>query len=178
MSRVGNQPIKIPSGVSVTLQGSRVTVKGPKGFLERDIPGVLSLEVNPDEMSVKRSDEEWISKSLHGLTRTLVANMVTGVSTGFTKELEIQGRGYRASVDGKTLVLDLGFSHSIRYPIPEGMQVATPEATKIIVSGSDKEAVGHLAAKIRSFRPPEPYQGKGVRYAGEYVARKAGKKNV
>ncbi|HNT33885.1 MAG TPA: 50S ribosomal protein L6 [bacterium] len=178
MSRVGKQPIKIPNGVSVTLDGVRVKVKGPKGSLERNIPGILSLEIGSQEMSVQRPNDEWTSKSLHGLTRTLVSNMVTGVSTGFSKQLEIQGRGYRASVDGKTLVLDLGFSHQIRYPIPEGMQITTPDPTKIVISGADKEAVGHLAAKIRSFRPPEPYQGKGVRYVGEYVARKAGKKNV
>lgn len=178
MSRVGSQPIDIPQGVSVKVEGTFVEVKGPKAALSRTVPGEVNVEVASEQVLVTRPNDEWRSKSIHGLTRTLIANMVTGVSEGFSKALEIQGRGYRAAVEGKTLVLDLGYSHQIRYPMPEGITILTPNQTSIEVQGADKELVGQVAAKIRDFRKPEPYQGKGIRYVGEYVARKAGKKNV
>jgi len=178
MSRVGSQPIKIPNGVTVMVKENLVEVQGPKGVLKREVPEPLIVEVGPEEVLVKRPDEEWRSKSLHGLTRTLVANMVMGVSEGFTKQLEIQGRGYRAAVDGNTLVLELGYSHPIRYPMPEGIQITAPSNVSIVVTGASKEAVGQTAAKIRSFRSPEPYHGKGIRYFEEYVATKEGKSKV
>jgi len=178
MSRVGTQPITIPDGVKVKLQDNKIEVKGTKATLSRELPEILDYEVSASEILVKRRNEEWLSKSMHGLTRTLVANMVIGVSEGFKKELEIQGRGYRASVAGKTLTLELGFSHPVLFPIPDGIDIAVEGNTNIAVTGADKELIGQVAAKIRAYRKPEPYQGKGVRYRDEYVARKDGKKNV
>lgn len=178
MSRVGKQPISIPSGVSVKLHDNVIEVKGPKGQLDRQLSDNLDIEIIGDTVKVSRRDDEWRSKSLHGLTRSLVANMITGVSSGFSKSLEIQGRGYRANVEGEVLIVEVGFSHPIRYQMPEGINIEVESNTNIVVMGVDKEQVGQVAAKIRAFRPPEPYQGKGIRYRGEYIARKAGKKNV
>jgi large subunit ribosomal protein L6 len=176
MSRIGKQPIAIPSGVEVTLDGSHVTVKGPKGTLEHDAPADITITREGDELLVTRPDDEREHRSLHGLTRSLVANMVAGVSEGFTKELEIVGVGYRAVPKGPSaLELALGFSHPVTVDAPEGVTFEVPTATRIIVKGIDKERVGQVAADIRKLRKPEPYKGKGIRYAGERVVRKAGK---
>jgi large subunit ribosomal protein L6 len=176
MSRVGKQPIAVPSGVDVTLDGSHVVVKGPKGTLEHDAPPVITIDREGDQLLVTRPDDARTSRSLHGLTRTLVANMVTGVSQGFTKELEIVGVGYRATSQGPTQIeLQLGFSHPVRVDAPEGISFEVPAPTRVLVSGCDKQLVGQVAADIRKLRKPEPYKGKGVRYSGERVLRKAGK---
>ena len=176
MSRIGKQPITIPSGVEVTLDGSHVTVKGPKGTLEYDAPADITIAREGDDLVVSRPDDEREHRSLHGLTRSLVANMVAGVSEGFTKELEIVGVGYRATAQGNSAIeLALGFSHPVRVEAPEGIEFEVPAPTRIAVRGIDKEAVGQVAANIRKIRKPEPYKGKGVRYLGERVQRKAGK---
>ena len=176
MSRIGKQPITIPSGVEVTLDGSHVTVKGPKGTLEHDAPADLTISREGDEILVTRPDDEREHRSLHGLTRSLVANMVAGVSEGFTKELEIVGVGYRAAAQGPSKIeLQVGYSHSVPVDAPEGITFEVPAPTRIIVKGIDKEVVGQVAANIRKIRKPEPYKGKGIRYAGERVLRKAGK---
>ena len=176
MSRIGKQPITIPSGVDVTLDGNHVTVKGPKGTLEHDAPADITISREGDEILVTRPDDEREHRSLHGLTRSLVANMVVGVSEGFTKELEIVGVGYRAQAQGAGLELALGFSHPVRIAAPDGIEFEVPMPTRIVVKGNSKQAVGEIAAIIRKQRPPEPYKGKGVRYQGEYVARKVGKR--
>ena len=175
MSRIGKRPITIPSKVTVTINGSHVAVKGPKGELSRVLPSAVTVEQEGDTILVKRHDESRLSRQLHGLSRTLVANMVDGVSQGFQKRLEIQGVGYRAQVQGRNLVLSLGYSHPVQIEPPEGIQLAVENNTNVSVSGFDKELVGNVAAQIRDKRPPEPYKGKGVRYAGEVVRRKAGK---
>jgi large subunit ribosomal protein L6 len=176
MSRIGKQPITIPSGVEVTLDGSHVTVKGPKGTLEHDAPEDISISREGDELIVTRPDDERTHRSLHGLTRSLVANMVQGVSEGFTKELEIVGVGYRAAAAGPRRVdLQLGFSHPVAFDAPEGVEFEVPSPTRITVRGYDKQLVGQVAADIRKIRKPEPYKGKGIRYADERVLRKAGK---
>lgn len=176
MSRIGNSPIPVPSGVEINISGSDVTVKGPKGTLEHTIPEVISIEMAEGEASVQRANDERESKALHGLTRSLVNNMVIGVSEGFRKDLEIIGVGYRANAKGKdALELALGFSHSVTVKAPEGVEFDVPEPTKIGVIGIDKQVVGQVAAEIRAYRKPEPYKGKGVRYVGERVIRKAGK---
>jgi len=159
----------------VTLDLPMVTVKGPKGELKRELPPFCEIKQEGDTILVTRSTNDRIHRSMHGLTRTLLSNMVDGVSQGFSKDLEIIGVGYKAEVKGKELVLNLGFSHLINYPVPEGITIETPEPTKVKVSGIDKQQVGQVAAEIRSYRPPEPYKGKGVRYANEQVQRKAGK---
>jgi len=174
MSRVGLRPIEIPAGVTVTL-GPTVKVKGPKGEMSRTIPTVCDVKQEGDTIYVTRSVEDRIHRSMHGLTRTLIANLITGVTEGFSKSLEINGVGYKAEVKGKDLVLTLGFSHPVIYPVPDGITIEASEPTKIKVSGIDKQKVGQVAAEIRGFRPPEPYKGKGVRYADEQVQRKAGK---
>jgi large subunit ribosomal protein L6 len=178
MSRVGRNPIPIPDGVETVLKGTLMSVKGPKGALERELHPDMIIEVETGEIRVKRPSESNQHKSLHGLTRTLVANMVEGVSRGFVKELEIEGVEYRAELKGNTLVLNLGFSHPIHYEPADGISIEVPDPKKIKVSGIDKQKVGQTAAEIRAFRPPEPYKGKGVRYAGELVRRKAGKAAV
>jgi large subunit ribosomal protein L6 len=175
MSRIGKRPITIPSKVTVTINGSHVAVKGPKGELDRVLPSAVTVEQEGNTILVKRRDDSRLSRQLHGLSRTLVANMVDGVSQGFQKRLEIQGVGYRAQVQGRNLVLSLGYSHPVQIEPPEGIQLAVENNTNVIVSGFDKELVGNIAAQIRDKRPPEPYKGKGVRYAGEVVRRKAGK---
>jgi large subunit ribosomal protein L6 len=176
MSRIGKQPIAIPSGVEITLDGTRVTVKGPKGTLEHDTPETISVTRDGDELLVTRPDDERANRALHGLTRSLVANMVQGVSEGFTRELEIVGVGYRAAAAGPSRIdLQLGFSHPVHVDAPAGVEFEVPVPTRIIVKGFDKQLVGQVAADIRKIRKPEPYKGKGVRYADERVLRKAGK---
>jgi large subunit ribosomal protein L6 len=176
MSRIGKTPIPVPSGVDVTIAGSRVTVKGPKGTLERDIPGAITVRQDGAELLVERPNDERQNRALHGLVRSLVNNMVVGVNEEFTKELEIIGVGYRAAAQGTSkLDLALGFSHPVSVDAPEGISFETPAPNRIIVKGIDKEIVGQVAANIRKIRKPEPYKGKGVRYLGEHVAKKAGK---
>jgi len=175
MSRIGKAPITVPSGVDVTISGRTVTVKGPKGSLSRDIPGEIVVRKEESTILVERPNDERINRSLHGLSRTLVNNMVIGVTDGFTKELEIVGVGYRAEAQGANLRLALGFSHPVVVPAPDGISFEIPVQTRVIVKGIDKELVGQVAAEIRSFRSPEPYKGKGVRYVNERVLRKAGK---
>ena len=175
MSRIGKRPITIPGKVTIAINGSHVAVKGPKGELSRVLPTAVSVEQEGETVLVKRRDESRSSRQLHGLSRTLVANMVEGVSQGFQKRLEIQGVGYRAQVQGRNLVLTVGYSHPVQIEPPAGVQLAVETNTNVIVSGFDKELVGNTAAKIRAVRPPEPYKGKGIRYAGEVVRRKAGK---
>jgi large subunit ribosomal protein L6 len=176
MSRVGRSPIPVPSNVTVTLSGDTVNVKGPQGTLERRLPTGISCTQEGDVLVVSRPDDERRHRALHGLSRSLVANMVSGVTEGFTKELEIVGVGYRANAKGPgALELALGFSHPVFVDAPEGITFEVPLPTRIIVKGIDKEKVGQVAADIRKLRKPEPYKGKGVRYAGERVLRKAGK---
>jgi large subunit ribosomal protein L6 len=176
MSRIGKTPITVPSGVDVAVADRTITVKGPKGTLSRDLPGVITVRQEDGNLLVERPDDERQNRAQHGLTRTLVANMVTGVTEGFTKELEIIGVGYRAAAQGpRNLELALGFSHPVRVDAPEGIEFETPQPTRIVVRGIDKEKVGQVAADIRKIRKPEPYKGKGVRYLGEHVQRKAGK---
>jgi large subunit ribosomal protein L6 len=175
MSRIGKNPIPVPSGVDVTISGNHVQVKGPKGSLERDLPGAITIRQDGDTLVVERPDDERKNRALHGLSRTLVNNMVIGVTDGFTTELEIQGVGYRATLQGRDLDLALGFSHPVSVTAPEGITFEVPSPTRIAVKGIDKEAVGQAAANIRKIRKPEPYKGKGVRYLGERVQRKAGK---
>ena len=176
MSRIGRSPIPVPSSVTVTLSGATVTVKGPQGTLERTLPSGISITQEGDELLVTRPDDERQHRALHGLSRSLVNNMVIGVTEGFSKELEIVGVGYRATAKGpNALELALGYSHSVPVNAPEGISFEVPVPTRIIVKGNNKELVGQVAANIRKLRKPEPYKGKGVRYAGERVLRKAGK---
>ena len=176
MSRIGKAPITVPSGVEVQIQGRQVAVKGPKGELDIEVPVDITVRQDGEEILVERSDDERRNRALHGLTRSLVNNMVLGVSEGFSKELQIVGVGYRAAAKGSNaLELQLGFSHPVNVEAPTGITFDVPEPTRIIVSGIDKQVVGQVAADIRSYRKPEPYKGKGVRYLGEHVARKAGK---
>ena len=175
MLRIGKAPITVPSGVDVTISGRTVTVKGPKGSLSRDIPGEIVVRKEESTILVERPNDERQNRSLHGLSRTLVNNMVIGVTDGFTKELEIVGVGYRAEAQGANLRLALGFSHPVVVPAPAGISFEIPVQTRVIVKGIDKELVGQVAANIRSIRKPEPYKGKGVRYLNERILRKAGK---
>ena len=175
MSRIGKAPITIPSGVEVSIAGRTVSVKGPKGQLSREIPGEIIVRKEENTILVERPNDERQNRSLHGLSRTLVNNMVVGVTDGFAKELEIVGVGYRAEAQGQNLRLALGFSHPVIVPAPEGISFEVPAQTRVIVKGIDKELVGQVAADIRSIRKPEPYKGKGVRYLGEKILRKAGK---
>ncbi len=176
MSRIGRAPIPVPSGVDVAIEGRRVTVTGPRGTLARELPPDITVRQEDGVIRVERPNDERTHRALHGLTRTLVNNMVVGVTTGFQKDLEIVGVGYRAAAQGPTtLELALGFSHPVRVEAPEGVTFEVPAPTRITVRGNDKEVVGQVAANIRKLRKPEPYKGKGVRYAGEVVQRKAGK---
>ncbi len=176
MSRIGKKPVALPKGVTASVEGQTVKVKGPKGELSVKLVAEVAASVGEDGITVAPRKEMERAPQMWGLSRTLVNNMVTGVTTGFTQKLEIQGVGYRAAVQGKTLNLQLGFSHDVPYAIPEGISIVTEKPTMISVSGMDKQLVGQVAAEIRSWRPPEPYKGKGVRYEGEYVRRKEGKK--
>lgn len=177
MSRIGKQPVLIPKGVTVELKGQQLSVKGPKGELKLDIHSNIKAEVNPEEIVLTRKNESKLSKSLHGLTRSLLSNMVEGVTTGFEKKLEILGVGYRAALAGTKLTLNLGFSHPIEFQAPQGIAIEIDKEKKniLIIKGIDKQLLGEVAAKIRSYKKPEPYKGKGIRYVGEYVAQKAGK---
>jgi large subunit ribosomal protein L6 len=176
MSRIGKAPVPVPSGVNVAVDGRAVTVNGPRGSLRHEMAGDITVRQEGDVLVVERPDDERRSRSLHGLTRTLVNNMVVGVTAGFSKDLEIVGVGYRATPKGpSTVELALGFSHAVTVQAPDGVTFEVPAPTRITIRGSDKQVVGEVAAKIRKLRPPEPYKGKGVRYAGEVVRRKAGK---
>lgn len=175
MSRIGKKPIPIPAGVDVAVNGQTVRVKGPKGELSRDLHPEMSIQVGDDEIIVDRPSNSKRHRALHGLTRALVSNMVEGVTNGFAKDLEISGVGYRASKQGDRLVLQVGYSHPVEIKPPAGIEIEVPAPTRITVRGSDREAVGAVAAKIRFVRPPEPYLGKGIRYANERIKRKAGK---
>ena len=175
MSRIGRLPIPVPAGVDISVEGATVSVKGPKGSLSRDIAPQLTIVREDGTLRVERPDDGKQSRELHGLTRTLIANMVTGVTTGYRKGLEITGVGYRAQLVGKKLQLSLGYSHPIEIDPPEGVAFEVENPTRLAVTGIDKELVGHVAARVRAMRKPEPYKGKGVRYSGEVVRRKAGK---
>jgi large subunit ribosomal protein L6 len=176
MSRVGKQPIQVPSGVDVAIDGTHVTVKGPKGTLEHDAPAAIVVSRDGDDVVVTRPDDERENRALHGLTRSLVANMVQGVAEGYSRDLEIVGVGYRATAQGPgKLELQLGFSHPVFFDAPDGITFEVPQPTRITVRGCDKQLVGQVAANIRKIRKPEPYKGKGIRYADERVQRKAGK---
>jgi len=175
MSRIGKMPVSIPAGVTVTIDGNTVKVKGPKGELSHKLPGGITVDRQDNTLNVQRASEETNHKSLHGLTRSLIANMVEGVTKGYQKQLEITGVGFKAEVRPYGLQLALGFSHSIEYKAPAGIKLTAPQPTAVTIEGSDKALVGQVAAEIRNLRPPEPYKGKGVRYAGEVIRRKAGK---
>lgn len=176
MSRISNKVIVVPAGVTVDIkEGNFLTVKGPKGQLEKQLNSDLSITLEGNLLTVKRPNNEMFMRKIHGTTRALLFNMVHGVSEGFSKKLEIKGVGYRAQLQGNTLVLQLGFSHNIEMPLPEGISLDVPKNTEITVNGIDKAVVGQFAAEIRKHRKPEPYKGKGIRYVDEYVARKAGK---
>ena len=175
MSRIGKVPIQIPTGVEVKLDGNTVMVKGPKGTLTNTFHKDMIIKVDGSVLSVSRPSDEKIHKSLHGLTRTLISNMVTGVTAGFSKELEINGVGYRAAKQGTNLVMNLGFSHQVTVPEVAGIKIDVPAPNKIIISGPDKQQVGQFAAEVREWRPPEPYKGKGIKYSNEIVHRKEGK---
>ena len=178
MSRIGKQPIPIPDKVEVLVNGTDVTVKGPRGEVTGHVPAAVSIAIEDGEVRVTRPSDSGTDRAMHGLARTLVANMVIGVTEGFEKKLEIQGVGYRAEAAGQILKLALGFSHPVNYKVPEGVQVVTPTPTAVEIRGVDKQKVGQVAAEIRAYRPAEPYKGKGVRYEGEVVRRKAGKTGV
>ena len=175
MSRIGKRPIPLPKGVTVTVDGNTVRVKGPKGELQRTLHSELTVALENNEVTVSRPSDEAHHKALHGLSRTLVANMVEGTSKGFQKTLELVGVGYKAEKRPYGLQLALGFSHPIEYKAPKGITLSAPQPTQIVIDGADKEIVGQVAAEIRSLRPPEPYKGKGVKYQGEQIRRKAGK---
>jgi len=175
MSRIGKLPITVPKGVTVTIDGNVVRVKGPKGELSHTLPAGITISRTDETLNLTRASDESNHKSLHGLTRSLVANMVEGVTQGYRKQLEITGVGYKAEVRPYGLQLALGFSHSIEYRAPAGIKLTAPQPTSIVIDGSDKALVGQVAAELRGLRPPEPYKGKGIRYAGEQIRRKAGK---
>ncbi len=175
MSRIGRKPIVIPAGVTLEIKDNTVTVKGPKGTLHSNISPLMSVNIENNEALVTRPNDEKQARSLHGLTRTLISNMVEGVTNGFKKELEIQGVGYRAAKQGKDLVMNLGYSHQVIISETDEIKIDVPEPLKIIINGIDKQKVGQFAAEVREKRPPEPYKGKGIRYAGEVIIRKEGK---
>lgn len=175
MSRIGRKPIPVPSGVTIDVAGRMIRVKGPKGELSRELRPETTLDVRDGEIVVNRASDSKQDRAYHGLTRALVANMVEGVTQGYQRALEIVGVGYRAEMKGNTLVLNVGYSHQVQYPAPEGIKISTTGPTVVVVEGIDKQKVGQVAAEIRAVRPPEPYKGKGIRYQGEQVRRKAGK---
>jgi large subunit ribosomal protein L6 len=176
MSRIGKKPVAIPSGVTANVEGQTVKVKGPKGALQLVLHSDVGAKVEAGTVKIEPRDETKRARSMWGTYRALVANLMTGVTKGFEQRLEITGVGYRAAVQGKNLQIALGYSHDIVYPIPDGITIATPKPTEVVVSGIDRQKVGQVAAEIRDYRPPEPYKGKGVKYAGEYIFRKEGKK--
>ena len=176
MSRIGKKPVAIPSGVTANVEGQTVKMKGPKGALALVLPDDVVVKMDKSSIKVDPRTETKRARAMWGTSRTLVANLVAGVTKGFEDKLDITGVGYRASVQGKNLQIALGYSHDVIYPIPEGIAITTPKPTEILITGIDKQKVGQVAAEIRGFRPPEPYKGKGVRYSGEYIFRKEGKK--
>jgi large subunit ribosomal protein L6 len=176
MSRIGKKPVAVPQGVTANVEGQTIKVKGAKGALQLVVPDDVAVKMDKGGIQLDPKNETKKARSMWGTSRTLVANLMAGVTKGFEENLEITGVGYRAAVQGKTLSLQLGFSHDVNYPIPEGITIATPKPTEIKITGMDKQKVGQVAAEIRGYRPPEPYKGKGVKYAGEYIFRKEGKK--
>jgi large subunit ribosomal protein L6 len=176
MSRIGKKPIQIPEGVEIDVQPGAVKVKGPKGELSQNVNRDMKVAIDDGTLTVDRPTDRGEHRALHGLTRSLIANMVEGVTDGFERRLEIQGVGYRAQLKGKALEMSLGYSHPVTIPAPEGIEFEVPVPTEVVVRGIDKQLVGETAARVRKSRPPEPYKGKGVRYAGEHVARKVGKR--
>ena len=175
MSRIGRKPIPITKGVKVSVDGSLVSIEGPKGKLSVPLPGEITAEIEDGHVQVKRPTDEQQDRALHGLVRSLIANAVEGVTNGFTKDLEIQGIGYKAQIEGKDVVLALGYSHPVRFPIPEGIQISVEKQVRMSIKGADKQTVGQVAADIRSLRAPDVYKGKGIRYVGEVVRKKVGK---
>jgi large subunit ribosomal protein L6 len=176
MSRIGKKPVAVPGGVTAAVNGQEINVKGPKGELKHVLADAIVAKLENGGIDIAMREDTKEARALWGMTRTLVANLMTGVTQGFTKKLEITGVGYRAAVQGQNLQLQLGYSHDISYPIPQGIQVACPKPTEINITGIDRQKVGQVAAEIRAYRPPEPYKGKGIRYAGEFIFRKEGKK--
>ena len=176
MSRIGKKPVNLPSGVTAQVNGQEVKVKGPKGELKHVLADAMVAKLDKDGIEIAMREDTKEARAMWGMSRTMVANLIAGVTEGFSKRLEISGVGYRAAVQGQNLQLQLGYSHDIAFPIPQGIQVACPKPTEIVVTGIDKQKVGQVAAEIRQFRPPEPYKGKGIRYAGEFILRKEGKK--
>jgi large subunit ribosomal protein L6 len=176
MSRIGKKPVAIPGGVSAAVNGQEVKVKGPKGELMHVLADAIVAKLENGGIDVSMREDTKEARAMWGMSRTLVANLMTGVTEGFTKKLEITGVGYRAALQGQNLQLQLGYSHDISYPIPQGIQVVCPKPTEIVITGIDRQKVGQVAAEIRAYRPPEPYKGKGIRYAGEFILRKEGKK--
>ncbi|MEX0751402.1 MAG: 50S ribosomal protein L6 [Xanthobacteraceae bacterium] len=176
MSRIGKKAVTVPTGVSASVEGQTVKMKGPKGALQSVLHDEVSVKLQDGKVQIDPRNETKRARALWGTSRTMVANLIAGVTKGFERKLEISGVGYRAAVQGKNLQLALGYSHDIVYPIPEGIQIATPKPTEITIAGIDRQKVGQVAAEIRAFRPPEPYKGKGIKYVGEYIFRKEGKK--
>ena len=176
MSRIGKKPVAIPSGVTANVAGQAVSIKGPKGTLQFTLPDDVEAKMESGAVQVGPRSETKRARAMWGMSRAVLANLVAGVTNGFERKLEITGVGYRAAVQGKNLQLSLGYSHEVNYPIPEGIAIATPKPTEIVITGIDKQKVGQVAAEIRGYRPPEPYKGKGIKYAGEYIFRKEGKK--
>jgi large subunit ribosomal protein L6 len=176
MSRIGKKAVTVPSGVTATVNGQEVAVKGPKGELKHVLADAIVAKLDKGRIEVAMREDTKEARAMWGMTRTMVANLMTGVIEGFARRLEITGVGYRAAVQGQNLQLQLGYSHDVNYPIPKGIQIACPKPTEIVVTGIDRQKVGQVAAEIRQFRPPEPYKGKGIKYAGEFILRKEGKK--
>ena len=176
MSRIGKKPVAVPSGVTANVEGQTVKVKGPKGALQVVLPDDVTVKLDSGAVKVDPRNETKRARSMWGTSRTLVSNLMTGVTKGFERKLEITGVGYRAALQGKNLQIALGYSHDVVYAVPEGIAITTPKPTEVVITGIDKQKVGQVAAEIRAFRPPEPYKGKGVKYAGEYIFRKEGKK--
>ena len=176
MSRVGKKPVSLPAGVTATVEGQSVSVKGAKGTLSFVVPDDCDVALNDNEVTVKPRSETKRAQAMWGMSRAMISNLVTGVSAGFERKLEITGVGYKAAVQGKRLVLSLGYSHDVNFPIPDGIAIVAPRPTELVITGIDKREVGQVASEIRAFRPPEPYKGKGVKYAGEFIFRKEGKK--
>jgi large subunit ribosomal protein L6 len=176
MSRIGKKPVSVPGGVTAAVNGQEVKIKGPKGELKHVLADAIVAKLDQGGIAITMREDTKEARAMWGMSRTLVSNLIAGVTDGFSKRLEITGVGYRAAVQGANLQLQLGYSHDIAYPIPQGIQVACPKPTEIVITGIDKQKVGQVAAEIRAYRPPEPYKGKGIKYAGEFIARKEGKK--
>lgn len=176
MSRIGKKPVSVPGGVTAAVNGQEVKIKGPKGELKHVLVDAIVAKLDQGDIAITMREDTKEARAMWGMSRTLVSNLIAGVTDGFSKRLEITGVGYRAAVQGANLQLQLGYSHDIAYPIPQGIQVVCPKPTEIVITGIDKQKVGQVAAEIRAYRPPEPYKGKGIKYAGEFIARKEGKK--